>query len=141
MKKAINSVTLVGAMFVFLSSCAAPQPVKPTAKPVAKPIEKPAEKPTLALIDKTFEELAATESEKKKTDMDHVKNVVNMRQVQLRNLYKQEKISNPSQGTLLIKLNISDKGTVPNPEVRQELTGWRFMVRSPLTYAFKIELK
>ncbi len=155
MKPALYTIVLIGAMLLLFSSCAAPQPAKPTSKPVAKPTEKPAEKVTPVVIEKTFEEIAAAKAEKQRTDLEHVKNVVSMRQVQLRNLYKQEKLNNSSQGTLLIKLAIDDKGTVPNPEVsvdsgtfspefvssiRQEMTSWRFMVRSPITYAFKIEL-
>lgn len=159
MSRAIYVILLSGMMLLFLSSCAAPKPDKPTVKPsettTPASVQKPAEKPTPVVIEKTFEEIAAAKAEKQKTDLEHVKNVINMRQVRLRNIYKEEVLSKPSQGTLLVRLSIDDKGMIQNPDVsvdsgsfspefidsvRQEITSWRFLVRSPLTYAFKIEL-
>jgi len=150
-------ILFTGLMLLVLSSCAAPKTAQPTVAPVtpvASPSTPAAVPPISEAIEKTFDEIEDAKAAKKKSDLAHVQNVVNMRKVQLQNLYRQESLTTPFQGAMQIKLFINEAGNAHNSEVivtsgnftqefissvQNEMANWRFLVRSPLTYTFTIQ--
>jgi predicted small lipoprotein YifL len=136
MKAMMLPVIIVSLVFLTLSACTANKPVEQPDQAPAAPAQTPVQ----------------TES----NDVIHVRNVVNTRQVQLQNLYRRQAAVTPMQGTLQIKLFITDQGVVQNSDiivdsgmlntefvtaVKQEVATWRFLIREPLIYTFKVQFK
>ncbi len=90
------------------------------------------------------------------SNVEHVRNVVNLRQVQLQNLYKKQTNVQAMQGELNIKLYITEEGIIQQAEinqdtgnlsqdfidkVKQEVLTWRFIVRKKVIYSFKVQFR
>jgi len=136
MKALMQLIVIISVVLVTMSACAA---------------NKPADQPKSAVAP-----APQTSSQTESNDVVHVRNVVNTRQVQLQNLYRRQSAISSMQGTLQIKLYITDQGVVQNNEVlvdsgmlndefvaavKQEITTWRFLIREPLIYTFKVQFK
>jgi hypothetical protein len=136
MKAFVQLVIICSAVLIAVTACAGgkatEQPTNVGSQPVQQQVQ--------------------TES----NDVVHVRNVVNTRQVQLQNIYRRQVALTPMQGTLQIKLFITDQGVVQNSDilvdagmlsdefvssVRQEVSAWRFLIRQPIIYTFKVQFK
>jgi outer membrane biosynthesis protein TonB len=97
-----------------------------------------------------------TEPSKEDSNVEHVRNVVNLRQNQLQTLYRKHTAIKAMQGELVVKLYITEEGIVQNADItldsgnlsdefiaqaRQEILGWRFLLREKLIYTFKIQFR
>ncbi len=100
----------------------------------------------------------ATQAEQSKEDsnVEHVRNVVNLRQNQLQTLYRKHTAIKAMQGELVVKLYITEQGIIQNADIimdsgnlsdeflaqaKQEILGWRFLIREKLIYTFKIQFR
>lgn len=134
-------VALLVAMFI-LAACAAPS--RPSYQPGS------ASSPTKPQTS------APKEPSVQDTNAEHVRNVVNLRQAQLQNLYKKQSSIQAMQGELNIKLFITEEGVVQQAEiipdsgnlsqefiatVRKEIMTWRFILRDKIIYSFKIQFR
>lgn len=133
--KFVSIIALIAASLVFFSSCAAPVSTQQGSATVSSP---------------------QPENDRKANDLSHVKNVVNTRQGALQGLYRKQIAIKAMQGSLNIKLYITEEGMVQNadisidegmlsPEfiasVRQEVMTWRFIIREKMIYSFKVQFR
>jgi hypothetical protein len=154
MKRASLFILITSLLLLLLSSCAAPKKAQPNVAPVAPPTEPVAQKPTKAQIEQAFVEIEEAKVEKQKKDIEHVQNVVNMRQSELQFLYQREAAIKPFQGDAQIKISINEMGMIQNSEVlvtsgslsqefikalQSDLSSWRFLVRTPMIFTFSIK--
>lgn len=141
MKTTLFCVMLSAMFILLLSSCAAPKASTRAINP-----RFPAKKEAASV--------PITPAEKQGNDLAHVKNVVNARQGALQNIYRKQSAIKAMQGSLAVKLFITEMGVVQNAElsidegmlspefveaVRQEILSWRFMIRDKIIYSFKVQ--
>ncbi len=136
MKAIMRLVIICSAVLIAVTACAGGKATEQPGNVASQPVQQQVQ----------------TES----NDVVHVRNVVNTRQVQLQNIYRRQVAITPMQGTLQIKLFITDQGVVQNSDilvdagmlsdefvssVRQEVSAWRFLIRQPIIYTFKVQFK
>lgn len=136
MKAIMRLVIICSAVLIAVTACAGGKATEQPSNVASQPVQQQVQ----------------TES----NDVVHVRNVVNTRQVQLHNIYRRQVAITPMQGTLQIKLFITDQGVVQNSDilvdagmlsdefvssVRQEVSAWRFLIRQPIIYTFKVQFK
>lgn len=95
-------------------------------------------------------------SSKEDSNLEHVRNVVNLRQNQLQTLYRKHTAIKAMQGELVVKLYITEEGIIQNADLtldsgnlsdeflaqaKQEILSWRFLIREKLIYTFKIQFR
>jgi len=132
---------VVSVAFFILAACAAPSP---SQRPSSS---NPAVSPSTT---------QANEMKDDNPNVTHVRNVVNLRQPQLQNLYKKQTQVNAMQGALNIKLFITEDGTVQNvditpdagnlssefiAQVRKEVMAWKFILHDKMIYSFKVQFR
>ncbi len=135
------SIGLLVTLLV-VAACAAPS--RPSYQPGSP--NSPSSPQTSAPKDQPVED----------SNVEHVRNVVNLRQVQLQNLYKRQSSVQAMQGELSIKLFITEEGVVQQSEispnsgnlssefiaqVKNEIMTWRFILRDKVIYSFKIQFR
>jgi len=136
MKAIMRLVIICSAVLIAVTACAGGKATEQPGNVASQPVQQQVQ----------------TES----NDVVHVRNVVNTRQVQLQNIYRRQVAITPMQGTLQIKLFITDQGVVQSSDilvdagmlsdefvssVRQEVSAWRFLIRQPIIYTFKVQFK
>ncbi|MBP7309711.1 MAG: hypothetical protein KA984_00300 [Candidatus Cloacimonetes bacterium] len=100
----------------------------------------------------TFMACSGNKEEKLTSDQQHIKNVVNLRSAQLKQIYDKHYTYKPQSGAVKIKLFITDAGTVQNAdlvvdwgsftpeflsEVKNKLLTWEFIIKTPTVYSYK----
>lgn len=106
----------------------------------------------ILILVSTFSACSANKLEETSSDLQHIKNVVNLRSTQLAQIYQKHNNIKPQSGSLKIKLFITDQGTVQNtdlvvdsgsftPEfvtdIRNKLLSWEFIINEPHVYSYK----
>lgn len=107
----------------------------------------------ILIILSTLVACSANKEEKLTSDQQHIKNVVNLRSAQLKQIYDKHYIYKPQSGALKIKLFITAEGTVQNAdlvvdwgsftpefltELKNKILTWEFIINKPTVYSYKV---